>query len=406
MVGIESRISELAKRGVLDIESVGGESALIADGALLQRSPLFPLVARMVCASWNRLQRQDETAAIITEGFRYNDSPLAFSDAIDAAFEAPAFLEKQSLRLRDSLLERARVRSDDRTADLAARALDGLVRLSVGNWTPKHAVLDVLSRVTGEERDIFAGRACRLAGICFEMWREQDLLAVLDRLSAAAPGDAAYERGMAALVLAFERGTMSEIVEGLRDARKQLARAEAFEEERTDAAAFGAAIDAILAFTSGAGSLVVKGFVERLAKILQGRHAWLSGTSRTWLTPRIQAEIEWLRLATLLQDSAAALERKGWLDGAVTLSQVLQAYCASRSVRMFVWAGNGHLDLILEPRIENAFIESEAARAVLNEWLEGRVPEQWKPHAERLRKALFQRKKAVGPVDPGPTSKN
>jgi hypothetical protein len=92
-----------------------------------------------------------------------------------------------------------------------------------------------------------------------------------------------------------------------------------------------------------------------------------------WAAPRRQAEAEWYALAHTLKAAATPLGQASWLTPVETLTRVLAAYQASRSVTVVSADG---LRIVLEPIVEMAFIRREGLLAHLRDALDAdEVPE-------------------------------
>lgn len=94
-----------------------------------------------------------------------------------------------------------------------------------------------------------------------------------------------------------------------------------------------------------------------LSEALGRREAFSARSVRGgWAAPRRLAEAEWFALANTLRLSVPELGKASWRTPAETLSQVLAAYQASRSVSVISADG---LRIVLEPPVRAAFIAHE-----------------------------------------------
>jgi hypothetical protein len=167
------------------------------------------------------------------------------------------------------------------------------------------------------------------------------------------------------------------------------------DEERHDARLFGLAIDALLAFSQNGSDLNLNEAVDEFGELLRLRLLWLSGTHESWLAPRATAEIEWYRLVVLLREASALLARPSWLDARTSLDQVLQAYSASRAIRIYVREGEqSGLPALIEPRIEARFIEEEGLRAHLEDALSEEHQTAAEPREREAAELIRQRLRA------------
>jgi hypothetical protein len=349
------------------LDDIGGEQ-ILHSGEALHQSTVLPEIIRAIAADWDRLADRERGIAWLLQALDAVAHPMVLSGALDVVLSSPLLLPEVAPALGPVLLNRADVRSSDRTADLAARALDGAGRLVLGGWwSRRYSLLDKVTLLRADERDLFATPVARLIGVCYEQWRDPGPQEALGHLLSArgSEGDAAFELGMVELMTALDGDSEAQVVAGLQNARTWFARADAADEERTDAQAFGAALDLLLAFPGGAPHSEVARQLQKLDRTVRVRHMWLFGEGKSWLHPRIQAEVEWLRLGQIVTRAAQLTSQPSWWDPRAALAQLLETYTASRSVRLLshTQCATGGLDCIIEPRIEAAFIREHGEHA-------------------------------------------
>lgn len=357
--------------GLSLLDDAGGEDEILAHAAEVIASEVFPDVVGLLARNWTHLAAPARGVELVATGLAACTHALAFMDALDAilAHEQPA--KASAVRLSTVLLGRVAHRGTRAECEIAGAALDGCVRLAVGALTPKLPVLAALVGVKATDDQQLVRRLPRLLSVCYERWRDPDLVAALEALLDAphVEADAAFELGAVSLLDAFGERAQEAIVEGVRKARGWFSRAEHSDEEQTDAALWGRTLDVLLALLNGADPDSTAGDLRAAYDLVRLRRRWLYGMNRTWLSPRVESEGEWLRLLTLVQAASARLKKGAWLDPALELDQILAAYVATRTVRIFAFSEPGSAGDVLEPLIEGQFLRRESHLALLKEWL-------------------------------------
>jgi hypothetical protein len=372
-VTLESRISELRATGTtVTLSALGGEDVLLVDSDNAT-GPYFADVAEAVVNSWGVADHQKAWRLIAT-GLRQNTSPLVLANAGDHLFTEAAvpILQDHASDLLDICLDRAKTRgSTERTAYSAAIMLDVATRLTIGGWSDRFALLSVLTRVQAAEPGIFVRLVARLAGRCFERWRDPETRALLNRCldNEEASVDAAFELGVASFAEALERDSQDSVLGGLEASRAWFERATRAEENRSDAEMFQTITEIFSAFHAGLGINVIADLVNCLRSTLLVRSAWMERA--IWREPQPTAAVEWWRLCEQLLVATRAM-RPSFLDPVPYLMQLVEAYVAHRSIRLPVIgapAGEGAIH-ILQPPIVAAFVRHEGMRQHLQDWLE------------------------------------
>lgn len=309
---------------------------------------------------------------------------VMFVDAADVALSSPHFLAAHGKPLAGALAERAEATRT--TQGLQAYAyLEVLTRLGLTEATGRFRAMAFMASVTlGDSADLLE-RLPRLVGLAMDQWREDTLGSVLTTLleHPDAQADALFELGQQMLRSALEANSVESVMQGLVEARARFAEVEAAEEARDDATIYRAALDVLVAF-SAAPTGVQADPAEAVTALSEalGRRAAFSTRAAMggWASPRRLAETEWFALANTLRLAVPELGKAAWREPAETLSQVLAAYQASRSVSVISSDG---LRVVLEPPVRAAFIAQkgllEHLRAALaaGDLPEGQVEDAW-----------------------------
>lgn len=283
---------------------------------------------------------------------------IVFMEAADVALASPRFLAAQARPLAGALADRVEeVRANEGLQ--AYSYLEVLTRLGLVDNTGRFRALGVFSTVTLDDSIDLLERLPRLVGLALEQWGETSLKGLLTTLLELpdAQADALFELGQETLRSALEGETLESVLSGLMQARTRFAAVEAAEEAREDATIYRCALDVVTSFAgepAGTGA-DVSDVVESMSAALVNRTAFTTrGALGGWAVPRRLAEAEWFALANILRNASGQLNRASWRNPVETLSRVLAAYQASRSVSVVSADG---LRRVLEPTVQSAFLK-------------------------------------------------
>lgn len=356
--------------------------------AARQSAPEFVALAEAASRANDPRSQQllEEVASVLPKLQR-----LVFTEAADVALSCPRFLAAHARPLAVALANQVEI---NRAADgfQAYAYLEVLTRLGLSHSAARLRALDLLLSVTSQDASTFLERLPSLVGLALDRWGEDELINVLDRLAEfdEAKADALFELAQVGLRAALEGESLDAILTGLISTRDQFVAVEAMTESRDDATIYRCALDVMVAFagsptgTSADSSEAIKD----LTKAMSQRAIFSTRTSMgSWALPRRQAEIEWYSLAHTLRAATDPLHQSSWLTPIDTLSRVLAAYQAARSVTVISPDG---LRTVLEPTVQAAFIRREGLLAHLRDALESdAVPEIDSEAAHRLLDSLY-----------------
>ena len=283
---------------------------------------------------------------------------LPFLDSADVALNSPLLLKAKGRTLALALYDRVGEMKD--TSGLQAYAyLETLTRLGFTDSTARYRALEYLSTLGLDDSEDLLERLPKLIGLALDCWNEADLG---DRLRAlcecdVARADAVYELAQLALREALQAGTLDGVLAGLTSARDQFTTVELLDEAREDATLFRCALDLTISFVAGNGGSEGTTAVEALTSAIKHRAAMTTRSDLgRWAAPRRLAEVEWDALARTLRAATDPLMEPSWNTPRETLTQVLAAYRASRSITVMTADG---LRIVLEPTVEAAFLRYE-----------------------------------------------
>ncbi|WP_326623923.1 MULTISPECIES: hypothetical protein [unclassified Streptomyces] len=360
---------------------LGGAALISGDTSILLERDELPELITLVADDAETL-RSDTGRDFLLEAAAAPNSPLMLEAVIEAFLGHPSALAELGDDLVDVWLDTSRRRADL----IGGIALEGSARLVLADASSPWALLDRLKRMRREVprlNDDFAGRAVRVAGAVAEHFTAPEVPALLETLLGVddVAEDASFELGMLALRHALECDVAEQARPLLVTARAHFSDAHA-DEERPDAAAFGVAVDAVLAYCAGVPvPASTRGRLE--AAILEIRLN-LAGMPATWRTPRFDTLAAWHQLATALELAQAADRPGSWLHAGALINHLVSVYSAHRTLHLLCPAGEdpaGHasapptakvpgLHAMVAPRVERAFLAHEGGLAILNEWLE------------------------------------
>lgn len=368
------------------LDEVGGPQLLADEQATLLASGALPEVVGIAAAA---LQHGDEPVVrnfVLAAATAANDA-ATFSAVTQVLLTDPATLTTLGSALVDAWLQA----SKDRTDVTGGMALEAAARLTLAGVGSRYALLDRLVRLREELpliTDDYAALVVRVAGAVAEHIDVPELAILLETLLSRddVSSDAAFELGMLRLRHAVATPNPDAARDLLLHARTALADAST-DEDRTDAVAFGAALDALLAFMGGA--LVPTAVVDQLRQAVFTFRLDMIGMPAGWRTPRFDTTAEWLRLVETLERAQAAHRPGAWLHAGAILNDLVAVYSAHRSLHLFALPDGRlptatssasalasptpalpGLHAVLAPSVEHLLLAQQGGLALLEEWLE------------------------------------
>ncbi|TDC57832.1 hypothetical protein E1281_03360 [Actinomadura sp. KC345] len=380
------------------LANLGGEDVFWQQSDTLITSKLWFRAAEALLAEWDTLDQPERAAAFITNALSTTSSPAAADDVLDQLVEHPGYLRQAANQLNDLSLARSRRYATPLDAELAGIFLEAALRLALAGTTSRYGLLDRLvdSSVSAAPH-VYARRVVRALGTAYEHWRDQDLLVALGRFTGTyAHGDAAYELAMCHLADAFNAADRPALLDSFTTARELLQEAVRAEEDRPDAVAYLAALDAVLAFDSG-HTETLESATQRLRRSITEHSMWLTGSRTHWRAGRYDTEAAWYNLSADLDHAHTHLGQPLTNWSARTIQHVLAVYTAHRSVRIQPVDAARGLQILLAPPIEDAFASREGLRLHLRGILAD-APADWDVDAaEQLLHAINERLAAGDP---------
>ncbi|WP_405929765.1 hypothetical protein OG554_35305 [Streptomyces griseus] len=374
MPQLADRLSVLATEGQpitfpaigLALDTVATQSQDVAAG------PFAAYLAEAVADAFDREDTQWQPAASsFPQGLGAQRSVLHLSASIDALLNSPAAAKAMGKALNSALLDDLHTHIE-RLPLLAAARLEAALRLAVGDAVTPFKVWQALEEIPSGSPEDFTERLPRLLGLSLDRWAGEDSIADTLRTTLqslvhdeATDVDAMFELGCDLLRRALSAQDVGTITAFLTQARKQFETAAQAEEARDDARAYAAVCDAVLAF-SRHDTVTIERAADQIAEALDRREAWLRRTHEAaWLQPRRSAEIAWHRLILQLRAAAMTLHEDAWLDAWQALDTVVSAYRAARTVCPFVKEAGQGISRLVQPAIEDRFLQQQAFLAQL-----------------------------------------
>lgn len=363
---------------------VGGRAAVADAANELAASPWFIYLVDLAGNDDAEPGRDDIGRRIdraVIEGFAGHDRHSSYSSAAARLLTYPQLAQRLGRPLEKALLAQAEAAAepgvDPAQASIGATALETVLHLSTTGVCKPYQLLTVLTDLTDRIATApveLCTRLPRVAGLAHEHFGDDTLVTLLQRLLSVADAepDAGFELAMAELRRALDAPDEATIVPSLMDARKGFAAVEAADEDRHDARAYAAAIDAIMAFRQS-DTTPLREAADRLQSAVTHRHAWLGRTySPPWNWARGQAEIAWLQLAQTLTTAAQPAHEAWYCHPSQPIAALLDAYQAGRSFIAHTQSpGQLHaVETLVKPTIEAAFVRDTHRLTLLDHALE------------------------------------
>ncbi|MCS3835811.1 hypothetical protein HNR03_000391 [Pseudomonas sp. JAI111] len=351
----------------ITVSSLGGVRAIESEADIVARAPYLDVFACL--ASEAELQDTEVLDALLLRGFAETDNASSFRDAANTVISSSSLRERISARLTKALELRVENRSEPMQNLLAAYALEALFRLALTGVISKFSPLRIMASLDSDPDPdgIFAAHAAKLTGAAFHVWRDDELLATLDRLrnTTEAEGEASFELGLAHLSLALDAESIDKVLLELETAYTLLKRAQHTDDDRADATAYCFAIDLVRGFWREASELELRPSLQGLTKAVSDRARQLNRYQLPdWLETRSDRDIQWARLVIATQRAASDLQKPSWLKAWSVMEQLLIVYDADSSFQT-----QGGLGRLLQPRIEASFVRERGLLGHLDELL-------------------------------------
>jgi hypothetical protein len=189
---------------------------------------------------------------------------------------------------------------------------------------------------------------------------------------------------------AFNAADRPNLLTQLNASRIHLTEAIASDEDRPDATAYRAAINAVLAFEANDDeALSVE--VTQLRRSTAEHALWLTGLRTGWRDGRYDTEAAWYTLGSDLEHAATHLDSPLPTWPGQTIQHILAVYTSHRSVRLTSTENHSALQYLVAPRIEESFAAREGLLLHVHALLAD-APPDWDRHAaEELRSAVESR---------------
>ncbi|MFG3553613.1 hypothetical protein ACGGAQ_04410 [Micromonospora sp. NPDC047557] len=381
---IEQLRQALASAEEPTLASIGGPAAVLAASDDLPSTSELPFVISLLMDEWASIADRSALVDLVVTAVGIA-RPFELDDLLDLVLSDETVVPDLAGQLEKPL--KLRAAGEDAAAGIA---LEAWLRLNLGRWTRSPLVLlgaldehaaSAANAESGTIDETFLQRLVRCLGAAGEHWHEHgsEMAAALRGLlhHTAVDDNIAFELAMLELRKGLEGADPVGSVAALREARSHLALCAQYE-DRIDAEIFGAAIDALLAFVTGA--LPTPGDLDRLkALVFDFRLNSLSEYPH-WRQPRADTAVHWLGLVdalTRLQD----LDR-GWLNAAELIADMATVYRAHRTLTLVqpaavvsrdqtpeVTTDCAALPALLQPRLVTAVRRQGHGLDMLDHWL-------------------------------------
>lgn len=365
-------ISSLETKTTVSLADLGGATALYAAREELALSPILPELIEITLSGFGELS--EESLVLIRSFFVFCLTAMPDEFAVQETVEIlercrplPAQVEQDCFT---ALLDSAR--DSKKTALTRALCLEGALRFTVDFPTRKHQLLKCLLGVSNLEDAEYLRRVARIAGVAYSLWREPELISMLEGISGSDPAisEASFELGLATLAKAFDAGSSRDALDHFITAKKHFELSMQSEEDHPEAEAYSIAIGMLLAFHAKKPHDSLNAELERLRRAVIIFQAWHSSTlSPAWATARNVEMAHWHTLAAKLEALSSHLAEPSWLEPAIVIEQtLLYAYAASRTI--FRKTRSGGIEILARPRIVASIISAAGQLYAVFKWLE------------------------------------
>ncbi|MGW4599242.1 hypothetical protein ACWEOA_28685 [Streptomyces sp. NPDC004457] len=399
------------------LDDLGGAEAVLADAVPMAEGPNLPYLLRALARSADTVDAADADAlyAAARHGLEHPHAPWVLSDALDVLSTSLPLLAHLAGPTALILTRHAEAAlAGTGPAHLAQPAIAGLLRLALADHANPRRLLLLLTDITATEPVPALERLPILIGIAYDHYRDAGLLDILTALEnqpdlpPATRADAGFELALATLHQALTATDPTTLEQHLRMALMRLTTLDRQHENRLDARAYAAALDAVLAFTDPTqhpGSSDVQQRLTAAANRLEVTVAQLTAWTAAlhpldWLSARGATRTAWSRLILTLRTAAEDLAEPSWYAAADALNRVLDVYQASRTVHTHpTTADKIGLEILLTPALEASFLRNEGLLHQLERALATDPQFTDHPDARTLHEAVRARQRSAPPTE-------
>ncbi|MFF5265025.1 hypothetical protein ACFY4C_39590 [Actinomadura viridis] len=358
------------------LADLGGAAAVADQGDEIATGAQLPYLLAAVARDLASLPDKHATPllAAVARGLREPSAAWTLAEALDVLCAHPALVARLGTRTSRDLVAHAQAAlAGEADSALAQPAIAGLLRLVIAEQANRHHLLLLLTEITGGEPPQALERLPILIGIAHDHLTDTaELLTVLStlenhpELSPATRADAGFELALADERAALQATDYTAAEERLRRALMRFKDLDRTHENRLDARAHAAAIEAVLIFAELAhdpppseASNYLTSVADRLAVTTAHLAAWSGRMHQLpWLSARGLTQSAWSRLVTTMQTASAHLSQPSWYYPDAALNDLLKIYQASRSVHAHLDQHHG-LKVLISPALEASFIRHQ-----------------------------------------------
>jgi hypothetical protein len=368
------RLAEAHRTGTAlpTLDQLGGLPLLATHQQALLAHHELPALIDLICDNPAIVQDDDGRAFLLAAAETPTD-PITMEEVVAAFLAHPHAIRLLGDDLVDAWLDLSRAHLNL----IGGIALESSARLVLAGAASAYGLLDRLRRLSRDLTrldDNYALRTVRVAGAVAEHFDAPEIPRLLQQLLQRddVAEDAAYELGMLTLRQALHTDS-ADLAHGLfLQARRHFTDAHQ-DEQRPDAAAFGLAIDAILAYSAGAADDIG----HRLDQAVLELRMNLLGLPAGWRNPRLETLSAWQSLLDSFTRAQAADRPTAWLHAGAVINDLVTVYTAHRTLDLLARpdgapepkAAHG-LHRLLAPRVERTLLAREGGLALVDQWLE------------------------------------
>lgn len=355
------------------LDQLGGLPLLAIHQQTLLHHHELPALIELICDNPVVLHDDDGRAFLLAAAETPTDA-ITLEEVAAALLSHPHTIHLLGDDLADVWLDLSRTHLDL----IGGIALESSARLVLAGAASAYGLLDRLRRLGRDLPrldDNYALRTVRVAGAVAEHYDAPEVPRLLEQLLQHddVAEDAAYELGMLTLRQALHTEDTDLAHDLFLQARQHLTDASQ-DEQRPDAAAFGLAIDAILAYSAGAAT---DDLGHRLDEAVVDLRMNLDGLPAGWRSPRLDTLSAWQQLLDSFARAQAADRPSSWLHAGAVINDLVTVYMAHRTLNLLARTDGAPepepahgLHRLLAPRVEHTLHSREGGLALLEQWLE------------------------------------
>ena len=260
----------------------------------------------------------------------------------------------------------------EKSSIVRAWLLEASFRFVLFDKTKRFSLLSTLIDISIDDCPVFLRHSCKILGLAYSNWQEQDLIEKLIEIKDADLGEDEvwFELGMSYLLDALNSQEYEKALDSFILAKDHFAKSIEIGSERPDAIAYYNTLLILTSLSTHNESRDYKKFIDKISMSLIIYNAWhISQENNEWVNARNTEISNWYTLISKLEHLLLHLNEPSWFEPKIVIeTYLLNIYTSSRSI--FKKKKDGGLEKLIQPKIEGLLINEKSKIYLLDKWIE------------------------------------